>query len=188
MPYHADWARTEAGEQGKWHHEFPQWPSSGAVATVFGTWGAFTAELGQPTYNAPWTGEEVLEALRRIASELARSPTKEELEENASTPGWPSAAIVRRRFGSVTAGVAAAGLSPARTLWSRARLIEAARRFEREHGHPPRGRDWAKASASWPSRATVRTKFASWDAFLAVAGFGPAPRTRRRRGTAGSET
>lgn len=180
-PTQKDWGPSVAGTESKWEREFPRWPSSGAVKVVFGGWNAFAEALGRPPYNPPWRDEEIIEALRRIARGLGRSPTKEELEANASTLGWPSAATVRRRFGSVIAGIDAAGLAPARSFWPRERLIEAAHRFEREQGHPPRGRDWEKASERSPSRATVRKEFGSWDDFLAAAGFGPAPRTRRRR-------
>jgi hypothetical protein len=45
-----------------------------------------------------------------MARELGRAPTKEECED--SPDGYPSASTIKRRFGSFTAGIRAAGLEP----------------------------------------------------------------------------
>ncbi len=63
---------------------------------------------GYPPYNPPWDRQRVIEALRDLARELGRAPTKEECD--ASPDGYPSASTVKRRFGSFTAGLDAAGL------------------------------------------------------------------------------
>ncbi len=65
---------------------------------------------GHPPYHPKWDREQVIDALQRMAGELGRAPTKEECDE--SPDGYPSASTVKRRFGSFTAGVRAAGLEP----------------------------------------------------------------------------
>jgi hypothetical protein len=65
---------------------------------------------GYPPYNARWDRQQVIDALRRMAGELGRAPTKEECDD--SPDGYPSASTVKRRFGSFTAAIHAAGLEP----------------------------------------------------------------------------
>lgn len=65
---------------------------------------------GYPPNKAPWDEQDVIDALRRMARELGRAPTKEECDNSAD--GYPSASTVKRRFGSFTDGIRAAGLEP----------------------------------------------------------------------------
>jgi hypothetical protein len=62
------------------------------------------------TYHPPWDHQQVIEALQRMAHALGRTPLKEECD--ASPDGYPSASTIRRRFGTFTAGIRAAGLEP----------------------------------------------------------------------------
>lgn len=65
---------------------------------------------GYPPYHPTWDCEQVISALQRMARQLGRAPTKEECDE--SPDGYPSASTVKRRFGSFSAGIRAAGLEP----------------------------------------------------------------------------
>ena len=55
--------------------------------------------------------EEVISALQRVATDLGRTPTREELEQMSGI----SVAVVRKHFARHRAAVKAAGLEPAPT-------------------------------------------------------------------------
>lgn len=60
--------------------------------------------------------------------------------------------------------------------WTSGQMIDAARRWEREHGRPPRVQDWMRAGPWWPAASGVAVRFGGWQRFLTEAGFA----TRRR--------
>lgn len=103
-----------------------------------------------------------------VGDRPGRPPTKSEWE-TVETGRHPSSPTVRRAFGTFTAGIRPAGLEPVRTAWSRERIIEAARGFERERGRAPRGADWSRATPDSPSAATVYNHFGHWDEMLRAA-------------------
>jgi hypothetical protein len=105
-----DWRSATEGPPNRWQREFPRWPPSSAGEIVFGSWTDLMVAAGYPPHNAPWDRRQVIDALQRMARELGRAPTKEECEDSAD--GYPSAATVKRRFGSFSAGIRAAGLEP----------------------------------------------------------------------------
>ncbi len=109
-PANMDWRPSSNGQRNRWEREFPRWPPASAARIVFGSWTDMMAAAGYPSYNPPWGHEEVIEALQRMARALGRAPLKEECDE--SPDGYPSASTVRRRFGTFTAGICAAGLEP----------------------------------------------------------------------------
>jgi len=76
---------------------------------------------------------------------------------------------VRRRFGSFTAGLRTAGLESREKRWSREKIVEAMRDFERETDRWPRSSDWTVAWEDWPSTGTVYNRFGSWQAALDIA-------------------
>ncbi len=109
-PTNVDWRPTNNGIPNRWQQEFPHWPPASAAKIVFGSWTSMMAAAGYPPYNPPWSPQQVIDALQRMARELGRAPTKEECDD--SPDGYPSASTIKRRFGSFTAGIRAAGLEP----------------------------------------------------------------------------
>lgn len=111
-PMTVDWRPATYGQRNRWQREFPRWPPASAARIVFGSWTNMMLAAGYQPYNPPWNHQQVIEALQRMARELGRTPTKEECD--ASPDGYPSASTIKRRFGSFTAGLRAAGLTPNR--------------------------------------------------------------------------
>ncbi len=111
-PAQIEWRSSTTGRPNRWQREFPRWPPASAARVVFGSWTEMILIAGYPPYNLPWSRDEVIDALPGMAHELGRAPTKEECDE--SPDGCPSASTVKRRFGSFTAGIRAAGLEPGR--------------------------------------------------------------------------
>lgn len=166
-PTLADWRPLRFNGSERWEAEFPDWPPASVGRIMFGGWNQMleAAEVG---VNKPsWEPEEILAALRAYAKEFGKPPAKQELEWPPS--GYPSSRTVRRHFGSFTAGLRAAGLNSRQKLWSRERVAEAMREFERETDRWPRASDWSIACEDWPSAATVYNRFGSWREALDVA-------------------
>jgi hypothetical protein len=109
-PTTIDWRPSTNSQPNRWEHEFPRWPPASAARIVFGGWTEMMQAAGYPPYNPPWDHQHVIEALQRMANALGRAPLKEECDE--SPDGYPSASTIRRRFGTFTAGIRAAGLEP----------------------------------------------------------------------------
>ncbi len=112
-------------------------------------------------------------ALRGVAAELGRAPTRADL---AGRPGeWPTPQTVEFHFGTFHAGMAAAGFpAVSRRSWSQEEIVAFFQAFAAEHGHPPSSRDLGKASdGTRPSSARVYSAFGSWRAALAAAGYHP---------------
>lgn len=109
-PTTVDWRPAAKGPPNRWQREFPRWPPASAPRVVFGAWTTMMVAAGYPPYNSPWEPQQVIDALQRLARQLGRAPTKEECDE--SPDGYPSASTVKRRFGTFTAGIRAAGLEP----------------------------------------------------------------------------
>jgi Homing endonuclease associated repeat len=116
---------------------------------------------------------------------------------------WPTLAMVRRQFGTMSEALTAAGLRPrprpvhprGRVL-SREDIVSAIQAWERLYGEPPAMADWAPARArrlghewraqryhagSWPHLTTVLNKFGTMGAAVEAAGFPPRPRGRHAR-------
>jgi hypothetical protein len=117
-PAQMDWRPASGTERNRWQREFPRWPPASAARVVFGNWTNMMLAAGYRPYHQSWDHQQVIDALRRMARERGRVPTKEECD--ASPDGYPSASTVKRRFGSFTAGLRAAGLDPGRRQGIRA--------------------------------------------------------------------
>lgn len=137
-----------------------------------GGWGALLVEAGYPAYNPPWDREEAIEALRAYSETFGCAPGKEDLDSQGDSL-YPSAATVRRLFGSFSVGLRAAGFEPRRRPWPREAAVEAARRYRHATGRWPRSRDWTRASEQWPCSGHVTRLFGSWPAFVAAAQLEP---------------
>ena len=63
--------------------------------------------------------------------------------------------------------------------WAPHRIIETAQKWAREHGEPPKQRDWSPAGPFHPAPRTVRDAFGSWNAMILAAGLDPRQRGGR---------
>jgi hypothetical protein len=98
---------TDAGQSGLFQ----------AITTRFGGHKAFAQRLGLPSPRNDWTGETVDDAIRSVASEIARGtryPTDREMRQHGP-PGLSDAA---RRFGGNRARAARLGLRMSRESWT----------------------------------------------------------------------
>lgn len=170
-PTQRDWRPPRYGGAERWQRAFPRWPPSSMAGLLFGGHNRMLAAAGVGVNHPSWTDEEILAALRAYVERFGRVPAKHQLDWPPD--GFPSARTVRRHFGTFTAGIRAAGLEPARKLWSRDQIVAAIQEFEREVGRPPRCADWSRAAEEWPSMATVYNRFDSWAAALEAAGCRP---------------
>jgi hypothetical protein len=171
-PMTPEWLPT-ADQRTKWGSEYPRWPSNRTVVTHFGTWNAGLEAAGFGYRRRTWDRESVLDALRDVATELGRAPSRTDL---AGRPGeWPTPQTVEFHFGTFHAGMAAAGFHAVRTRsWSPEEIVAYFQAFAAEHGHPPSCRDLSKASdGTRPSSSSVYRAFGTWHAALAAAGYSP---------------
>jgi hypothetical protein len=171
-PMTPEWLPT-ADQRTKWGSEYPRWPSNRTVVTHFGTWNAGLEAAGFGYRRRTWDRESVLDALRDVATELGRAPSRTDL---AGRPGeWPTPQTLEFHFGTFHAGMAAAGFPVARRRsWSPEEIVACFQAFAAEHGHPPSSGDLSKASdGTRPSSAGVYRTFGTWRAALAAAGYSP---------------
>jgi transcriptional regulator with XRE-family HTH domain len=116
---------------------------------------------------------------------------------------WPTLAIVRRQFGTMSSAIEAAGLRtrprpvrPRGQILSREDILQAIRAWHRVYGEPPALADWAPARArrlghewraqrylagDWPHLTTVLRRFGTFGAAVEAAGLEPRPRGRHAR-------
>jgi hypothetical protein len=171
-PMTPEWMPT-ADQRTKWGSEYPRWPSNRTVVTHFGSWNAGVQAAGFGYRRRTWDRDTVLAALRGVAAELGRPPTRADL---AGRPGeWPTPQTVEFHFGTFHAGMAAAGFPAVRRRsWSQQEIVAFFQAFAAEHGHPPCSRDLSKPGGGHrPSSARVYRAFGTWHAALAAAGYSP---------------
>jgi Homing endonuclease associated repeat/Homeodomain-like domain len=58
-------------------------------------------------------------------------------------------------------------------LWSRERIVERIKEWNRVHGEPPTALDWLLQVEGFPACKTVQEYFGSWNAAITAAGFTP---------------
>lgn len=149
----------------------------GAVGSVKGRW-----ELPARRERAPgqarngWTREAVLNGLRRLASELGRSPRTSDLMK--ARPYCPTIGTVVRLWGSLTDALREAGLpadavkwKPSR--WTAEKCVRALQRAAMLLGKIPTREDidrLRKAGHNLPSSSLLAQRFGSFTAALAAAG------------------
>jgi len=111
---------------------------------------------------------DLLAALNRLATDLGRPPTREEMESQ----GQYSATPYYRQFGTWTAALKAADLEPQhRQDIPEAELLTSLCNLAAKLGHPPRSQDMASQGPFSPS--TYRRRFGSWAAALDQADLSP---------------
>src|SRR5262245_35841558 len=160
--------------------------------------------------------DEVLDAVRRWNETYGEPPTLADWEpsrarsrgqawraERFEAGEWPTTRVVRYHFGTMSAAIAAAGLSarrrPTRTrphLHSPDAIVDAIRAWVKRYGEPPGMADWdpqrARRAGHWwrvtryysrdsPSVTSVRHRFVALNAAIVRAGFEPRPRGRHAR-------
>lgn len=129
-----------------------------------------------------WTPGRIIAALRAHADKHDGAGPKSSAWSHYA-PGHPAAEAVRRVFGTWRKGLKAAGVRPGggRHMWTRELIIDRILDWHMEHGCPPRVHDWKKASGRWPSEATVRKHFGTFNAGVAAAGITPRQKGSRYR-------
>ena len=166
-PMRSDWGRRALS------------PSSGTIEHRFGSWNLALAAAGLPARRVrrDWSDQELLDGLRRFAADHGR-PLR-----GSDRVGWlsvyPSPALVVSRFGSLSAGVRAAGLEPGNPPPVTERdIVRALRRFGREHGRSPTSSEWRRARRR-PAADTIIRHCGSWAQALALAQMTPTERVPR---------
>jgi hypothetical protein len=155
----------------------PDRPAETTVRHHLGSWSTAlrAANLPAPTRH-DWTREDVLAQFASWASIHGRAPTAKDWQTAAAQ--HPSNSAVTRLFGSWSAAVQAAGLTPrkrgAATTWPRARILELLREDAGRLQRAPTWEEWRHATDR-PSPMTVTRAFESWPAALQLAGLAPQP-------------
>jgi hypothetical protein len=120
---------------------------------------------------------------------------------------WPTLAIVRRQFGTMSDALHTAGLrprprpvQPRGRLLSREDILRAIREWNRIYGEPPAMADWAPTRArrlkhewraerylagDWPHLSTVLKRLGTFGSAIQAAGLEPRPRGRHAHGDSG---
>lgn len=151
------------------------WPS--LIRRRFGSYDAGVRAAGLEPYHPKQaekaTDEEVLKAVRDLATELGHPPTVDEMEAH----GACSASLVEARFGSWNRGLICAGFEPnLRRDISDDELFADLDRLESELGHPPRCMEYHRQGKF--AVQTFQDRFGEWDVALKAAGYEPpGPRT-----------
>ncbi len=166
-PTKGQWRRVELGGHPSWQAEYPAWPSAGAVAQRYGTWGAALRAAGVTAIT--WTPAAMLYALRRFAGERGPSPTAREWPRNCEE--HPSASMVSDAFGSWRRALGAAGVHPVgHGPWTKPQIGAALRRLADDLGRPPAAGDLDHGDGPTPGRITIRRHYGSLVNALGAAG------------------
>jgi hypothetical protein len=152
----------EMAEKGKF--------TSSPYETEFGTWNNALETAGfEPNLRRNISDDNLLEEMRRLADELGRTPTGEEMEEQ----GRYSTNVYETRFGSWSETVKEAGLEPkkGRKKISEEDLTDELQRLADELGHKP-GFNEMNELGKYSVR-TYRRNFETWNKAIEMAGFEP---------------
>ena len=155
-------------------------PSHTIFFSRFGTWNATLEAAGfdVESYGYRWTDEMMLEALRKLAKKLGRSPLRKDI---VAEPGvMPCSQSIWKRFGSWNAALEKAGLEKyycyKRNLTDED-LIQALQELAEEVGRVPTVKDLERSKHK-PSHSTYMKRFGNWHNALEAAGFGNKSRFR----------
>ena len=159
-------------------------PHAGTVKAHFGSWRAALAAAGLESTHDQWDRKLILDAMRRFARRHGRAPSSEEWQVKGPARN-PTAAVVRRHFGSFTAALAAAGYEPHWRRFDDAEALRALRVHFEEHARAPTVREWEKLGRR-PSAGGLIKRFGSWNAALQAADIPPGSIKRRAGPRTGS--
>lgn len=141
-------------------------PSATTFVNHFGSWNAALAEADCETRHRHRSDDELLADLRELVDTLGKHPSCNGIDDHEE---MASAATYQRRFGSLNAAIAKAGLSTfSRASYSDADLVEALRRLADELGRPPRA-DELDTRSDAPSQMAFIDRYGSWNAALVAA-------------------
>lgn len=175
---------------------------------------ARTATASVVSPRADSRAGEIVDSIRRWNELYGEPPTLADWEpsrarqrgqawraERWEAGDWPSTRQVRAQFGTMSAAVRAAGLSPRRAptrtrrhLLSAQSVLDAVREWNRRYGEPPGMADWEPARArrdgqdwrivryyegDWPSITTVKHHFGTLNRAIREAGLRPRVRGER---------
>ncbi len=136
-----------------------------------------------PRHAPIYTDKELIKALRNLANELDRAPTKQEMLAR----DLPTPVTLINRFGSWNAALAAAGLETRpRVTRTDKELLDALRKLAAELGRTPLSKEML-VQRGLPSPGAYQKHFGSWNAALEAAGLEP-NQWRRSSAQAARET
>ena len=124
-----------------------------------------------PYRRAPWTDQELREAVRSWVAVHGRVPSSREWA--APAENRPSAHVFRRRFGGWSVGLEELGFTPRLAppqTWDRERITAALTSWASEHGRRPVSKDLRRSRGRLPSPPIVNRYFGTLDAALRAAG------------------
>jgi hypothetical protein len=187
-PTTTDWSPAAASSSGRMPHpdDGPgDCPSPHTVRRAFGSFPAAVRAAGlEPARtggSVRWSRARVLAALRDFADCHGRPPTSREWARACLS--HPSSATVRKRFGSFSEAVRAAGLgsdpvlprepSRLRRRWDGHAIVAALRSDAEQRGRAPTYAAWKRAAQDHPRARTVERVFGSWGAALVAARLAP---------------
>jgi hypothetical protein len=127
-----------------------------------------------------WAQAEIVGAIQSWIDERGMLPRYSDWHKGSGS--HPVNCTVTRAFGTWSSALAAAGFEPPPGQprpWREPAILAAMRAWAREHGRPPTSSEWAHASPSHPTSATVRRRFGVFENALASAGLS-APHRRWR--------
>ncbi len=166
----ADFAAREGRPptEGDWKTNGVEHPNAGTVKAHFGCWRTALAAAGLESEHDRWDRELILEAIQSFALHHGRAPSSVEWRVKGPQRN-PTAAVVRRHFGSFTAALAAAGYEPHWRGFGDDEAVRALRGHFEERGRAPTVREWGRL-ARRPSAGGIIKRFGSWNAALEAAG------------------
>jgi DNA-binding CsgD family transcriptional regulator len=150
-----------------------QWdghPDRNVIAHRFGSWNAAltAAGLAPRRVRPDWSDEQILDGLRRFATDHGRPPRAR--DRVGSLGRYPSPALAVSRFGSWSAALVAAGLQPGNPPpLHDAAISDALRAYQDHHGASPSSSTWHQRRLS-PSAEAIIRRCGSWAAALELAG------------------
>lgn len=130
-----------APTEGDWQTNGADHPNAGTVKSHFGSWRAGLAAAGLTCDREQWDRERILGAIHRFARRHGRPPSSEEWQLKGPQRN-PTAAVVRRHFGSFTSALAAAGFEAHWRPFTNDEALLALRAHLQEKERPPTVREW----------------------------------------------
>ncbi len=155
-------------------------PTLWTIRQLFGSWNRYVTAAGFTArpYRA-WNHADTIAAIQRWAqSHDGKPPSRAQWTRPSRI--HPSERQVRRLFGTWSAAIRQAGLSPQRGRpghWTDEAILEALRGWADLHGVPSSA-SWSKSAPGRPTHALVIRTFGSWEAALHAAGLQRPPTGR----------
>ena len=155
-------------------------PTLWTIRQLFGSWNGYMTAAGfTPRPYRAWNHTDTIAAIQRWAqSHDGKPPSRAQWPRPSRI--HPSEWQVRRLFGTWSAAIRQAGLSPQtgrRGHWTDEAILDALRRWADLHGVPSSA-GWSKGAPGRPTHALVTRAFGSWDAALRAAGLQRPPAGR----------